>query len=141
MNNTPKYGAGSCHRPGHPSSNSRLSFHDINEFLQILTLLHEGHANVLNGWVQLEEELRILNVLTAWSGTFGKSSEFRIRIPTKEPKPPSCLRTIAAKYIHTHTYIYIIHIYIYYYILDTLGGTWRHMCTEREREKYIHNST
>lgn len=32
------------------------------EVLQILTLLHEGDANVLDWWIQLQQELCILNL-------------------------------------------------------------------------------
>ena len=81
-----------------PISTSR-SFHDIDEFLQILTLLHEGHTNVLNGWVQLEEEFCILNVLPLCSERFLVNLQGIQDVDFYQgPQTPSCLRTIADIY-------------------------------------------
>ena len=44
--------------------------HDVNELLQVLALLHKRHANVLDGWIQLQQKLSILNILHSSSSMF-----------------------------------------------------------------------
>mmetsp|Transcript_59734 Transcript_59734/g.139772 ORF Transcript_59734/g.139772 Transcript_59734/m.139772 type:complete len:265 (-) Transcript_59734:403-1197(-) len=44
------------------------AIHDVDELLKVLALLHEGDADVLDGRIQLQEELSILDVLGSQRG-------------------------------------------------------------------------
>ena len=61
------------------------AIHDVDEFLQVLALLHERHANVLDGGFQLQKVLGILckeRVKHCGSGTMGRETPHSSTIST-----------------------------------------------------------